>query len=332
VVWQTALACLAVFALALASGLARQLRGGHVRPLERVVTLVVCAGFGFGLLSVYALFHGRSAGWPLLGLAAGYVVVLAGVLALRGRHRALEVLLGTLASACLSLAAIALLGGGTRATALSLQAIALLVLCRRLPERRLQWSALAALAVAATLVLLRTAPPDVLIAVDRFPLLDAGRFPTRLLLESLASVLSLAGGLAVAAWAVRASALPHLRRVLLWLSVAAAAYAIAIAIVEVGLRIDLSQSAFEASHTVVSVIWALAGAALVWLGLDRRSQALRALGMTLLSAALAKLFLFDLANLDAVARAASFIVVGLAALGVAIAYQRLSVAARAPQT
>lgn len=73
----------------------------------------------------------------------------------------------------------------------------------------------------------------------------------------------------------------------------------------------------------------LAGIAALALGLARELRAARILGAGYLVAAAGKVFLVDLANLDGVMRAVSFIALGLTLVGIGMAYQRLA-ARRAP--
>ena len=60
----------------------------------------------------------------------------------------------------------------------------------------------------------------------------------------------------------------------------------------------------------MSFVWALLGLAALWVGVRHRKVDLRTAGPVLLVAALAKLFLFDVANVQAMTRALSFLVVG----------------------
>lgn len=79
----------------------------------------------------------------------------------------------------------------------------------------------------------------------------------------------------------------------------------------------------QSTQVTLSACWALVGLAGVVLGLRHRVAAVRVGGLCLLYAALAKLALFDLRELDSLSRAASFVLVGALALGGAFAYQRL---------
>jgi hypothetical protein len=79
---------------------------------------------------------------------------------------------------------------------------------------------------------------------------------------------------------------------------------------------------FQQGHVLVSVSWVLVGLTLVVASLRRPRRELRIGGIGLLFVALAKLFLYDLAFLTAMARAVSFIVTGSVLLLAALLLQR----------
>jgi uncharacterized membrane protein len=81
---------------------------------------------------------------------------------------------------------------------------------------------------------------------------------------------------------------------------------------------------FERGHTAVSGLWALIGLALLLVGLLRGSALVRYGGLALFGLSLAKIFLYDLAELSSVARAFSFIFVGALLLVGGFFLQRLS--------
>ena len=78
------------------------------------------------------------------------------------------------------------------------------------------------------------------------------------------------------------------------------------------------------AQAVLSGFWALCGLALLWVGLRRDARILRLSGFGLLSLAVAKVFLFDMATLDSGWRILSFVVLGLLLLASAFAYQRMT--------
>ena len=105
-----------------------------------------------------------------------------------------------------------------------------------------------------------------------------------------------------------------------------AVYAISLGILEVALLVSTAsiETDFERGHTGVSALWALVGLALLVFGLYRRSTVLRYAGLVVFGLSLAKIFLFDLAELSSVARAFSFILVGGLLLAGGFFLQRLS--------
>ena len=100
-------------------------------------------------------------------------------------------------------------------------------------------------------------------------------------------------------------------------------YAAAQAILDGFIWIHFSQRSFENGHTVVSLLVAAVGVALLVAGLRLHSRDERTAGLILLAAAVAKLFLYDLVELNLMARAVAFIAVGLLLLAGGIVYQRL---------
>jgi uncharacterized membrane protein len=72
-----------------------------------------------------------------------------------------------------------------------------------------------------------------------------------------------------------------------------------------------------------SAVWGVFGFGLLVYGAARRAGDLRTAGFGVLMLALAKIFLFDMARLDGVIRAASFLAVGALLLGAAVVVRRL---------
>ena len=81
---------------------------------------------------------------------------------------------------------------------------------------------------------------------------------------------------------------------------------------------------FQRGHTGVSAFWGALGLALLYVGLTRRLRVLRLGGFALFGVSLVKLFVYDLAFLNSVARALSFLAVGAVLLLGGFFYQRLS--------
>jgi hypothetical protein len=79
-----------------------------------------------------------------------------------------------------------------------------------------------------------------------------------------------------------------------------------------------------------SAVWGLFGFGLLVYGAARRSNDLRSAGMGVLMLTLAKIFLFDMARLDGVVRAGSFLAVGALLLAAAVIVRRLGGAEALP--
>ncbi|HEY3887892.1 MAG TPA: DUF2339 domain-containing protein, partial [Caulobacteraceae bacterium] len=79
-----------------------------------------------------------------------------------------------------------------------------------------------------------------------------------------------------------------------------------------------------------SAVWALYGLAALAIGAGRRDMALRGIGLAVLLATTAKVFLFDLDHLEGVVRAASFLALGLVLVVGALAARRFGAAGANP--
>jgi uncharacterized membrane protein len=106
-----------------------------------------------------------------------------------------------------------------------------------------------------------------------------------------------------------------------------ALYGASLVLMEVAQRLGGAElhAKFQRGETLVSVLWAIVALALLTAGLTRGMKELRYGGFGLLGLALAKLFVFDLSQLSSLARAASFLAVGLALLAGGFLVQRLAV-------
>ncbi|WP_029030357.1 DUF2339 domain-containing protein [Salinarimonas rosea] len=142
------------------------------------------------------------------------------------------------------------------------------------------------------------------------------------LLLAYALPAALAAALAVAARGVRP---PWFVAAAGWLSLALAVAWIGLSIrhAALGARIGLDRPTTEAEMWAYSAaLIALALAALA-VGFVRDSRRARLVAMAFLAAAVVKVFLLDLANLEGVLRAVSFIGLGLALVGIGLVWQRL---------
>ncbi|WP_212807220.1 MULTISPECIES: DUF2339 domain-containing protein [unclassified Mycolicibacterium] len=141
----------------------------------------------------------------------------------------------------------------------------------------------------------------------------------------IASILAVASAVAVVwSWAGRRDD-DEMR--LMWAgAVVVAAYASTMSTVTAGVLIGGVKGGFFAGHMVATIGW-IAVAAALFAYAARQPRAQRSLpiggGLTLVAAAMAKLFLFDLGTLSGMFRVAVFIVVGLVLLAMGTGYARL---------
>ncbi len=73
----------------------------------------------------------------------------------------------------------------------------------------------------------------------------------------------------------------------------------------------------------ISITWSVCSFALMWLGMKHRYQPLRIISLTLFTATLIKLFIYDIRNMPAGGKIAAFILLGVLLLTVSFMYQRL---------
>ncbi|WP_280499511.1 DUF2339 domain-containing protein [Nocardia cyriacigeorgica] len=177
-------------------------------------------------------------------------------------------------------------------------------------------------AALGALVFLDSASPETL-AVQRFAEQQLG------IATLLAALLALAV-VAVGVWAVRR--LPgiggDIADAVLWVTGSLAGlYAVTAATVSIGVASGATDG-FLIGHSAATIAWMAAATAALLYGLRRLSRspavAKLALGSGLLvtAAALAKLFLFDLATLDGLVRVAAFLIVGVLLLLAGTRYAR----------
>jgi uncharacterized membrane protein len=320
--WQTVLVTAGFWAVYLSAAFGRQLQARSGR-LDRAALSLFASTSTSAIAAAALLFADGERGWAMLVVAAVYagLTLVPGLIGRRDRE-----LSGLLAATALTAAMVAtaqLLGGGGRAVALAAEAGLAIWLAHRFGERRLQYASLAYMAVAAAFTLAQ-APIDNLVAFP--PLLDAsGGFDTGRALESVASAAALAvavGLFAAYSTPIRTDAKTW-RRLTDGSALIVALYAAAQGILDGFISIHFSQRSFENGHTMVSLLVALVGVALLVVGLRRHSGDERTAGLILLAAAVGKLFLYDLVELNLMARAVAFIAVGLLLLAGGIVYQRL---------
>lgn len=217
----------------------------------------------------------------------------------------------------------ALVGAGPRSAAAVLLVAACAVVGLAVRDSAARW---VGTALGATgLVLAAPAAIATTIAVD--PASWAGTGTPAVVLAALAAA---AFG-PIAAWRNAPAATPSGRRAVWFGGCAVALAGVTAALVNLGWALDGHRGALW-GHGLATVCAMAAGAALV-VGARRRlaARAAGVVGLAIIGAAVAKLFLFDLAALDGVVRASAFLVVGLALLALGASYARATGAGDDPE-
>lgn len=193
----------------------------------------------------------------------------------------------------------------------TVEAVVLAWVVARTKDRRAEFAVALFLGLAIGHVLLFEAPPDaLLVGVDS-------------LAEALIGIAMVAGA------AIAVSRLldpePKDRRLALEvIALAAVVYIPSIVIVDTWTTGDRSDPG-QTAQLLLSAFWSLTGLAGIVYGLVRAQRAARLAGLALLGLAVAKVFIFDLSQLDSIYRVLSFLALGLLLLAGAFAYQRLQV-------
>ena len=264
--------------------------------------------------ALVALAHGD---WYRISAEGGALLVLALLYAAFAvpvfrAERDLATLLWALALALALAGGAELLSGRWLVLAGASLCAALALLARRTREPRLQAGAALVFALALAYALWVEAPPRELFLAVAHP--GAG-VPALLFLAAAAGVFAYG---------------PELRRHGRALSLGTIGillfYAVSLSILELAeLATDADvDTKFQRGHTGVSAFWGLISLGFLYLGLTRRSRALRLAGFGLFGVTLAKIFLYDLPFLSSLTRALSFIAVGTVLLFAGFFYQRLS--------
>ena len=295
--------------------------------LERfaVAAATTTVSLGLALAGICTLLEGSARGAALLVLAAVYAGTAAWFLR---KRRDYSTLLWTFSLAVAAAAAPVLVSGQWLVAVYAAAAAGLAWLGVAVGERRLQLASLAYLGGSLVTLFVEAAPPT--------SLFTAGEHPGR----GVPAVLAVVAAIAVVAFSFGRGrpregdtvdqALDRfqrrLRASLLWLAGAIGLYGVSLAILELFevLRHGTLESDFQSGHTAVSAAWGLLGLVLLYVGLRRRSRPLQLGGFALFGISLAKLFLYDLAQLSSVTRALSFLAVGAVLLLAGFFYQRLS--------
>lgn len=174
--------------------------------------------------------------------------------------------------------------------------------------QRLLLGAFGFLALAIVHMLVVEAPPNAL--VDGVE--DLG--------SSLVAIACCAGA-ALACWHWGREVEPKAATVTGFVGAAGFVYLGSVLIIDV-IGANASGEAREIGQAWLSAFWSAAGLGAVIWGLLRRQQSVRLGGLALLGVAIAKVWTYDLAELEELARALSFVALGLLLLAGAFAYQR----------
>ncbi|MDX6645191.1 MAG: hypothetical protein QOK40_918 [Miltoncostaeaceae bacterium] len=302
------------FALAcLRAAVSWQLRHGGAPMSAAAAALLGSSALAAVTLAVARFAAGGAGPDPqgaAFGVAALAYLAAAACLRRRGARDPMSIVGGLgLALAAVSIAELA--GGVERVAALAAAALLVAWLARPLRERRLLAAGAVGVAVTAGFAI-AAAPPTRLLSVDSVP--------------GLATV---ALGIAAAAIA----GLAWLARTERWgrpagwaalVSALVAAWGVILAIAMALAGPDGAATAFQRGQAAATLTWALVGLALLWVGVRRPRAALRRAGTVLLLLGLAKLAAFDLAALEAMARALAFLAVGAAVLTAGVLVSRLA--------
>lgn len=269
------------------------------------------------LLANAALLAG--AGWAMLedtdhsGAATCWVVgaaalhIAGGVPAYGGRmSREIAALIVAVGTALAALGLALAIDGPALVAGWSAEALVLAWAARRLGDPRGQVASAAFFTLALAHTVMFEAPVDAL----RSGVEDLG---------DAAVAVAIVG--AAAAALSRLSTLPDLRTAYVGVAAAAAVYLPSLAIVSAFDGDELEPG--QTPQVLLSAFWAVAGLTGIVVGLLRDVRLLRLGGLALLLLAAAKVFAYDLSELESIYRALSFIALGLLLLGGAFAYQRI---------
>jgi uncharacterized membrane protein len=264
---------------------------------------------GIGWVMLDDTDHGAAAtGWVI---AAAAVHVGGGIPAYRGRmSREIAALIVAVGTALAAVGIALALDGPALVAGWAAEAIVLAWAARRIGDRRGYVTSAGFFSLAVLHVLFVDAPPEGLrTAPDDF-------------WTAAISVAMVAGAAAALAVMTRDLELDvDLQRAYLAVAAVAVVYLPSLAIVAAfgGDEPEPGQT----PQVLLSAFWAVTGLAGIVIGLMRDVRLVRLGALALLGLAVAKVFVYDLAELDSIYRALSFIALGLLLLGGAFAYQRI---------
>jgi Predicted membrane protein (DUF2339) len=236
------------------------------------------------------------------------------------RQRDLSTLLWATSLVIATCASAEILSGTWLVVAWAVAAAVLAAVAVGARETRLLLGSLALLALGLGHTLVLEAPPGDLFVASPHP--GSGVPALLVLAAAAASVLALARK----GDGVDLPVLDLFRRYGAWAIGALLFYAASLATLELAEAVgnESVSKDFQHGQTAVSTVWGVLGLIALNVGLRRRSRAIRLGGFALFGVSLAKLFLYDLATLNSITRAMSFLAVGALLLLGSFFYQRLS--------
>ena len=273
-------------------------------------------------LGYYALegadFHSLAVAW-LLGIAA--VEIAFGALARRLRvHREISTLPIAIGLGLVALAMAAALDGPVLVVTWAVEAVVLAFLATHADDtsssalsdaERLMIAAAGLLIAAFGHVLLIEAPPDVLLNGVN----DLGAAVAGILACSAAAIVCGLLGRSIE---------PTNATAAIFAGAAGLVYLGSVAIVAT-VGVTAAGEVEQAGQVWLSAFWTITGLGAVVYGLLRQEPSVRLGGLSLLALAIAKVYIYDLSELDELARVLSFVALGLLLLVGAFAYQRILV-------
>jgi uncharacterized membrane protein len=312
------IALLVAAATLLATAFADELPRPEDGQLSIPSALLAVASVGLaagGLLQLVWDSDGRidPQGLVLLGLAAFYLALAAPVF---NADRDFSTVLWAPALVVGVFAAAELVDGTRLVLAWSAAAAALAFMRAAVSEPRLAIGSAGYQALALAYALGDQAPPDEFFTANADP---AAGVPSVVFVVAAGIVFAFYGG---------HERVPALRPIF-WAGAAVLAiYAASLTILGIFQWIGPAsvETDFQRGHSAVSAFWGVIGLVTLYVGLTRELRALRLAGFALFGLALAKLFLYDLANLSSITRALSFLAVGAVLLLAGFFYQRLTAA------
>ena len=280
-----------------------------------------------------ALWRADADGVALLVVAAAYGGLAA--VCFR-RERSFSTLLWVISLVFVAVAWPVLVSGAWLALAWSACAAALALMAEGLGERRFLPAAYGFLGLALAHVLIVETPPEGLFQAEAHPgegvaalaVVVAAACVAGLLCRRTASAERHASSTTQSGRAAAALQDGQLRVAALTVLGASvlAVFACSLLILELAQAVSSGtvETDFQRGHVAVSALWGLLGLVLLYVGLVRGSRPLRYAGFAAFGVTVVKIFVYDLSNLSAVARALSFLGVGAVLLLGGFFYQRLS--------